>query len=302
MNIQQLLSTQLNDKNKSPLTIRIMKRIYQQIGLSGNHSKQLIFIFGCQRSGTTMLERCLERDLRTKLYGQYDLRDKVTDASKLAYADAHGPRLKPYDEIKQIIAKEKASLLIVKPLRESQHAISLLDYFSGSKIIWVYRNYQDVANSNIARWGDGVGIRKLRPIFDGATGDHWAAEHVSEETRAVVKEYFSEDMLPADAGALYWYTRNSLFFELGLDKHPGVFLLRYESFVTEPDWTMGQLYRFLNAPYPGSRLVNHIHQNSVNRGKHIRISPEIEALCDELLQRLDKVYSSQIVSYFSERI
>jgi hypothetical protein len=269
--------------------MRLVKRLYHNVGLNGKHPKQLVFVLGCQRSGTTMLVQCLEKDLRTKSYGQYGLMDQNTDTSNLIYPDAHGPKLKSFDEIKQITAKEKAPILILKPLRESQQATQLLEQLPGSKAIWVYRNYRDVANSHLVKWGEGVGIRKLRPIFDGDTGNHWASEFVSDNTRAIVKNYFAEDMSPADAVALHWYTRTILFFDLNLNEHPNVLLCKYENIVGEPRRVMRQIYQFLDYSYPGDRIVSHIHQKSVNRGKNIGISPEIEAICADLMQRLDQV-------------
>jgi hypothetical protein len=274
--------------------MRLVKRVYHNIGLNGKHPRRLVFVLGCQRSGTTMLVQCLEKDLHTKSYGQYGLMDQNSNADKLLYPDAHGPRLKSYDEIKKITANEKAPILILKPLRESQHAASLLKHFPGSKAIWVYRNYRDVANSHLVKWGEGIGIRKLRPIFDGDAGNHWASEFVSGNTRSIVKNHFTEDMSPADAAALYWYTRSVLFFDLNLSKNPNALLCKYENIVAEPNRVMRQIYQLLDFKYPGNRIVSHIHQKSVNRGKNIGISPEIEALCEGLMQKLDQVCDSQL--------
>jgi hypothetical protein len=152
-----------------------------------------------------------------------------------------------------------------------------------------------VANSHLVKWGEGIGIRKLRPIFDGDMGNHWASEFVSDSTRAIVKNYFAEDMSPADAAALYWYTRSVLFFDLNLNENPNALLCKYENIVAEPSRVMQQIYQFLDYKYPGDRIINHIHQKSVNRGKNIEIGPEIEALCEGLMQKLDHVCASQLI-------
>jgi hypothetical protein len=204
-------------------------------------------------------------------------------------------RLKPYEEIEQIVAKEKAPLLILKTLRENQQANSFLNHFSGSRVIWIYRNYWDVANSSLIKWGERDGIQILTSILNDNASNHWGSESMSDNTRAIVQTYFREDMSPVDAIVLYWYTRNILFFELNLDKNPNVFLCKYEKLVTEPDQVMRQIYRFLDYSYPGDHVVRQIHQKSVNRGKHIQISQEIEALCDDLLHRLDNVYAVQML-------
>lgn len=267
---------------------RISKWIYQSFLVSENgSSRRLVFVLGCQRSGTTMLERAFEKDIRTKMYGHLDLVDVNPDPDSLVYADAHGPRLKPYEEIREIIANDKAPILVKKSLREGQHTHELLRYFPEARVIWMYRNYKDVVNSHLVKWDHGVGIRKLRPIFDEDEGNHWASENIPESTTEIVKRYFSEQMAPSDAVALYWYARNKLFFDLELDRHPKVFLCRYEDIVSTPGKVMKSIYKFLDYKYPGDHLVSHIHTKSINRGKDTAINQEIEALCRALLKKLN---------------
>jgi hypothetical protein len=248
--------------------------------------KRLVFIFACQRAGTTMLTHCFRRDRRSKVYGEDGLAGTAL-------------RLKPYEEIEQIVARERATLLIAKPVVESQHATKLLDHFSNARAIWMYRDYRDVADSSLRRFGTESTIRNLRPVVDlwngkprrGSPGDgySWASEGVSRDTQAIVARYFAEDMPTHDAKALFWYVRNVLFFEQELDLHPRVMLCRYEDLVTHPSVVMRTVYSFLQVQYPGDHIVETVHSASIGVGSSLDIEPRIRHLCDELLQRLDQV-------------
>jgi hypothetical protein len=229
-----------------------------------------------------MLMSAFERDFQTKLFGETGL------------SPQNSRRLKPYPEIAQIVAREEAPLIISKPLVESQNILKLLDYFPESKAIWMYRDYKDVANSINSRFKLNTTIRNLRSIIQGEGGDPWFSEGVSESTRQIVAHFFAEDMTPGDANTLLWYVRNILFFELELEHHPDVFLCKYEDIVAKPSQVMRNIYQFLGSKYPGDQIVSHIHRQSLNLGKSIEISPELESLCAELLQKIDRVHASPI--------
>jgi len=139
-------------------------------------------------------------------------------------------------------------------------------------------------------------MKNLRPIVQPDLGTHWASEGVSEHTREIVTRYFSEDMPAYDAKALLWYVRNVLFFEQGLHERPSVFLCKYEDFVTRPATVMQSIYRFLESPYPGNFVVKKVHNRSVGLGQDIEIREELDRLCVDLLQKLDRVYWSQPIT------
>jgi hypothetical protein len=108
-------------KNKAWL---LTKEVYKRTYLKPLDKQMLGFIVGCQRSGTTMLNKAFDNDLRSKTYGEFGLAK--------GFGCGTPTRLLPYDEISQIFSKEKAPFLIVKPLVESQNIVQLLDYFPNS--------------------------------------------------------------------------------------------------------------------------------------------------------------------------
>ncbi len=268
---------------------RVGKGIYQMFKVRDGRRKTILFITGCQRSGTTLALRIFERDLDAKIYGEFselssdDLQNKI--------------RLNPLNSVKEVIDRDKVSLVALKPLVETQNLLKLLDYFQGSKALWMYRHYKDAAFSNLACFGIRTGINNLRPIVENES-QNWRAENISENTRRIVLNHFSEDMNPYDAAALFWFVRNNLFFELNLDDNPNVIMCRYVDLVTSPLRIMKGIYEFIGNDFPGERITSEVHFSSVGKGKSITLSAPIDLLCMNLLKKLDGVYQAK--DYYAE--
>ena len=237
---------------------------------------QILFILGAQRSGTTLMTHILEADWDAKVYPEH---------SKLSSGDTlDNLRLNPYPDVKRVIDKDRYPLVALKPLVESQNTDRLLRAFPGSKAIWMLRHYKDVAVSNLDRFGLSNGIKNLRYIATDQDWN-WRAESLPSEVRSLVKAHFSEGMDPYDAAALFWYVRNTFYFDLALGAEPSVYLCRYSDLIEQPGKVVGGIYDFVHRPYPGDHIVSHVFKSSVGRGQHIQLSPAIEQLCQGLWER-----------------
>lgn len=245
--------------------------------------KKVLFIVGCQRSGTTLMLRIFEKDLNTKTFGEF---------SMLSSEDEDKLRLNPLPLVERDIRTFSPTLIVLKPLVESQNILELLGYFEGSSALWMYRDYRDVALSNLGLFGMRNGIEDLKPIVENERGN-WRAERVPKDVRQTILEHFSETMNPYDAAVLFWYARNRLFFELGLDQNPEVLLCKYEELVASPGSVVRSIYSNLNQEYPGPRIHKEIHARSVKRGKGLELSPKVDQVAQALLDRLDKVYQTR---------
>ena len=108
---------------KGDLERRILRKLFSvkktvyQMFKSYKKEKDIAFIIGCQRSGTTMIYDIFTKDLDTKTYDEF---------SKLSSLDRYKIRLNPLDLVKKEIKKVKPSFLILKPLVESQNILNLL--------------------------------------------------------------------------------------------------------------------------------------------------------------------------------
>lgn len=229
-----------------------------------------------------MLE-IFENDMNTKIYGEL---------SELSAKDTHDMRLNPLRDVQESFQKTKAPFIILKPLVESQNIRDLLEYFKGSKALWMFRNYKDVALSNLNYFGMRNGINDIRPIAHNTPGN-WRSEAVSDEVREIIRVNFSDDMNPYDAAVLFWYARNSFFFDLKLDQHPDIFMCAYEDLVTNPKEIIQALYRRCNQTYPGSDLLKKIHTKSLHGGQDITLSAHIKHLAEELLDKLEAAYQTK---------
>jgi len=259
----------------------ITKEAYQALMISPHHPKMLVYIIGCQRSGTTMLQQTFGKDLNSKNFRERGL------------SLENSLQLRPPHEIETIIARQRAPLIFVKPLVDTQNILKYLEYFPQSKAIWVYRNYKSVAKSSLIKWDYENAKKNLRAFVNAEGATHaWAAEGASEETVAVIRRHFDENMPANDAAACFWYARNKLFFEQGLDQHPRVTICQYEELTAKPKETLQRLYQFIGRPYPGDRIVQHIQPSSHGTQKEFKLNPEIEALCEDLLHQLDRAHLS----------
>lgn len=263
----------------------LYKSLRQAVTYPSSVDKVVTPVFACQRSGTSLMLRVFFWDKDNVVY---------REGSSLSSQDPLGLRLDPLDVVAGKIRSNRAPLVVLKPLVESQNAAKFLDAFPEARSLWLYRHYRDVVSSNLRKFGERNGINDIRPI---AQEDpyNWRSENTSTYTRSIIQKYFAEDMPVRDAAALFWFARNQLFFEQNLDSNPRVKLVRYRDFVSEPARTMREIYEYLERPYPGDRMLQEVHGQSVGRGSDVELSPQIEALCEDLLGKLEGVREKSLV-------
>jgi len=204
-------------------------------------------------------------------------------------------RLNPKEQLDAFLHQARAPFVVAKPLVESQKALQLLNQFQDLKILWMFRDYRDVTQSNLAKFGERNGINDLRPIIKREAGN-WRAEKIPEQVHAELKELFSEDMDAHDAAALFWYSRNQLFFSQRLEKHPRVYLCSYQELVERPSDIVPDIYSFIGRRFPGPAIYSDIHKSSVGKGRSVKLSGQVDSLCQDLLDRLTLVSRKQVVS------
>jgi hypothetical protein len=267
----------------SVIVVYLFKFLYHRLIPRPDHQR-ILFIVGCQRSGTSLMNRIFSRDLNVSVY---------REASKLSSNDQPKRlRLNPLDQVQQEFNRNKAPIIVLKPLVESQNILHLLNYFPASQALWMYRHYRDTAISLVSRFGENTSLRDIKYIVENDRSS-WYAEGASVPVRAVVTQHYSEAMNPYDAAALFWFARNQLFYELNLDQNPRVLLIRYEDLATDPGITIERIYQFLGSNDSNNKLVREVKATSVGRGEQIELSPAIEQLCAELLNQLEQTYTAQ---------
>ena len=256
---------------------RVLKAGWHRIDGSGGRLPEIVFIFGCQRSGTTMLLDVFERDLASCVY---------RDVGRLTTEDTETSiRLNRLESVEAEFRRSRARFVVAKPIVESQRAREILERFASAQALWIYRDFRSVAASDLRLFGADNGIRNLMPML-AREPRNWRSEGVSDRVHALIDRFFDPQMNPRDAAALFWYARNELYFEQELESHPRVLLLRYEDFVRDPVAPLGEVYSRLGRQLPGPRLWADVHTGSVSKGRELALSPEVLGLCEELMTRL----------------
>ncbi|MEW2429650.1 hypothetical protein AB0877_16695 [Micromonospora sp. NPDC047644] len=238
-----------------------------------------VYLVGLQRSGTNMLVRGLDAA------GEVEVRNE-NDSTLF-----HRFHLRPDAVLTAAIQRSRHAYVLVKPLCESHRVDELLALpgLTPGRALWVYRDVDDRARSEVAKFGD-ANLRALSAIADGSIGRRWQGQRLDADTVELIRAHDPQRMDPHSGAALFWYVRNSLFFQLGLDQRADVLLCRYDSLVAEPAAQLRRLCAFLDFTYH-PRLHAHIAPRASHGPAHHRRLPidrRVRARCDELTDRLDR--------------
>lgn len=242
---------------------------------------RVVFIFACQRSGTTaFLDFLMGAGPPLKAFTECDspLTDKTPREGGLTV------RLNPLADVERVLAATPEPVRIVKPLVESQRATELLGRFAGSRAFWLYRDVREVAASMLRKWGPPAGAPHLWQVIDESDPANWRAQNVPAHVRTTLRELYRPDMADADAAALFWWARNELYFAQGLDRDPRVLLLDFERMCTVRDYVDRALDHF-RVPHPPA--VGQFRPEFSGKARDLVLDARVEALCRDLRARLD---------------
>lgn len=253
----------------------LIKIIKQRIHYPKGYTKCLM-IMGCQRSGTTFISNVFSQIPYCRVFGEF---------SKLSDQDSGRIRLNPLDNVLNTFNNCHSPLIVCKPLVESQHANTLLQKIPNSAILWIFRNYRDVAQSDVKKFKGVAGKGNLLPIINNET-DNWRNENLSSHTRDIIKMLCSDSLSPQEYAVLFWYARNSLYFDQKLETSTHCTIWSYENFLTNSKKLMTDLFHKLALPTPADDVTSKAYSSSVNKAKNVTLSKEIEDLCENMYQRL----------------
>jgi hypothetical protein len=256
--------------------LRLRNRTYHAVRTTPPAERRTIMVVGCQRSGTTLMLQVFDEDVRCRSFPEF---------SALSGVGENGIRLRPLPEVKAHLEQLRAPITVLKPLVESQHTPRLLEGLPNARAVWMFRGFESVAVSNVTYFGRDNPGRDLRLLLTNEP-PNWRGELVPEEVHAVVEKHYAPDMSPYDAAALFWWARNRLFFDLGLDERPDVFLCEYEALVAAPRQVMRSIYEFCGLDPPARDTTRRIHSKARDRGSSSVIGSEVKSLCEELHARL----------------
>ncbi len=256
-------------------TARRAAKYAAHVGRGRPGEAALLFVLGCQRSGTNMFLAVLEASGEAWTYNEDNPR---------AFRDF---RLLDLDRIAALVDRSRFRCVAFKALCDSQHADRMLERFPAGKVVWPVRDYHAVAASAVRKWGEWQ-REMIRRLARDDGWDHWIAERVPPTRRELVREVFARDLSVNSAAALKWWLRNELFFDRGLDRTPDrALLVRYEDLVAEPEARFGEVFAFLGLRFePG--LVRNVAADPRPDESLPDLDDRVRELCDGLAGRLDR--------------
>ncbi len=240
-----------------------------------------VYVVGLQRSGTNMLMRGLDEAPEVEVRNENDRR--VFDRFRLRSDEVLG----------STIAASRHEVVLVKPICDSHRVDELLDLpgVRPGKALWVYRDVDARARSEVSKFGPS-NLRALRDIAAGRGESVWQGQRLGPEAVALVRSFDLEQMSPHTAAALFWVLRNSLYFDLGLDRRDDVRLVSYDAFAADPEDVMRGLCDFLGFRYR-PELCAHVERRQSHGAAPLEVDERVRSLASDLADRLEQARAGQ---------
>lgn len=232
-----------------------------------------IFIFGCQRSGTTHVERLFRADPRSRVFGEFSALSVTPDHTVWQGRAA----------MQHILAEQPGAYWVIRSLLASHSIVDILNDWPESTAIWIFRDANSVVDSMIRKWQGDFRIVSERVETD--LSGQWALRGQWDEIEAEAKALAPEAEGEAhwrNLYALFWLARNQLVVDLDLPGHPRVLLSDYADFTRAPDRWLSVLLGRAGLSASAASYPLETRPAARDTSHKPRFSPEIQARCDAL--------------------
>lgn len=251
-----------------------IKKIRGQF-LSFGSPEHVIWIFGCQRSGTTFLENIFRHDLNSSVFGEFS---ELTIGHRKT-------TLKDNRLIKKVVLSKNAKYTVIRPLYESDNANDLLDLFSGSVGVWCFREPIAVVDSMMRKWGNQ--FFEISKEVESNTKDYWRLEEkikfISQSAQGNIAEQYAQ----------FWLLRNKIPFDLGLHKNSKYFFLDYNTLISNPR----EAIKNIMSKNPNLSIWSNFRADArsprTRKNVVLDIKPETLKACTELFKKLKQIERNQ---------
>lgn len=250
---------------------------------------RFIFVFGCQRSGTTLLKNLIGLDAFVNAAGEYGERW----FKQAEYGAPEYLRARDFAELEAGRRAERSRLILVKPLHDSQRIGEFLEAYPDMPMLFAFRNFEGVVRSHLSYFLTGRGTRwgtKGHDPFEYVSGilpsapPTWKNENHIPEHAAQVERLWEHAETEAEVYAIYWLSRNRLYFDLGIEER--VPLIHFEKLLESPSASLDQLSRHIRHRIPRRNALIMTEPETASRRETLAIHPEIRSACEELETRL----------------
>jgi len=244
-------------------------------GLSqGTRPGMHVFVVGAQRSGTNMMMNILDRSYDTKVYHEHD----NTGFDQYLMREP--------EVIQGLVDRARAPVFVIKALCEMHQLPWLMQRFSPAKVIWVVRHFDDAVNSSLRSFTTVAS--QITKLVEDPEAHLWMGKGMSSETHGQVKKLYYPGINDPSLIALFWYTRNRLYFDLALGNDKRVRLINYERLVTDPHSEFKKTFEFLGLEYRNT-LTRNVTPRSVGKARAPDIDPHVRSACEGLLAELHAI-------------
>ena len=252
---------------------------------------RFVFVFGCQRSGTTLLKNLIGLDSFVNDAGEYG----AQWFKQAPYGTPDFLRARSFPELEESLRAERSRVVLVKPLHDTQRVPEFLSSFPGSPAIFAFREFEGVVRSHLSYYLTGRGERfgtlghdpetYVRGILNGEPPT-WKNENHSIEHREQLERLWPLATSAADRYAIYWISRNRLYFDLALEET--VAMVNYDHILANPRKSLNQLSRHIRHRIPRRNAFIVSTPETGRDLKPLDIHPEIRRNCEELNRKLSE--------------
>ncbi|MGD8750765.1 MAG: sulfotransferase [Anaerolineales bacterium] len=231
-----------------------------------------IFVVGCGRSGTTMLLRQLSTSWQIEPFNE----DHPTAFDNW--------RLRRLDAIKDIINGCQAPIALFKPILNTTQSNEFLTTFPDAKILFVYRNYNDVINSSLKSFGVENRRNHIKRWMSNDF-DEFAFAPPPEKTKRLVRSLWNPLINNETGAALYWLFYNRLYYDMGMDNDERIILVNYEDLAQNPRSGFERVTRFIGVSY-SEKMIDGVFTTSLRKDPSPSVAEKVIHACQELWQNL----------------
>ncbi len=225
-----------------------------------------------------MLMDALERSTATEVYHERDPR---------AFSNY---QLLDMPHVKDLIARSRAELVVLKCLMESQKLDTYLTEFAGSRAVWMFRHYDDVVNSMLISFRNQAA--QVKRIALDRNSDGWLGECMSDETHELITTLTRKNLDDPSAAAIQWYFRNKRFFEQNFETDDRVDLMHYDRLVVAPNIEVMRLFEANDLKYTRS-ITKYINARSLGKRRSPALRDDVRELCESLYQEMISIYAEK---------
>lgn len=236
-----------------------------------------IFIFGCQRSGTTHLEKLFRSDPRSRVFGEF---------SQLSVTPEHTV-WQEEDAMRKILEQNPGAYWVVRSLLASHDILDVLQAWPDSTAIWLFRDANSVADSMIRKWGGD--FREISERVETSLSGQWVLKDLWDEIEgqaATLAPNANGEDYYRNVYALYWAARNRLVFDLELPSVSRVLLVDYMDYTRNPEAYLEALWSRIGVRPPEGRYPLETRYAGHSGKTKPRFSPLIQDRCDALYAQL----------------